>query len=163
MTDYLFTGPTDSILLLANLNFWGLFMTFLTMLMQFKSAHYEVVKAGYTSDDIETAFPYSTWYKKNGLTTLQIAQSINLIVCVAFWQSYVEDGHTFRNFDYTFSSFNAAALNLYIIIRLIVLHNFPLLVTTLSIFLANVIFLESDWWLDMQTAILYLFINYTIV
>jgi hypothetical protein len=33
MTDYMFLGPTDAILLMANLNFWGLFMTFLTMLL----------------------------------------------------------------------------------------------------------------------------------
>ena len=53
MTDYMFLGPTDAILLLANLNFWGLFMTFLTMLLQFKSAHYETVKANTVADDIE--------------------------------------------------------------------------------------------------------------
>jgi hypothetical protein len=43
------------------------------------------------------------------------------------------------------------------------MHNFPIIATTASIYLANIIFLESDWWLDFQTALLYLFTDYTLV
>ena len=43
------------------------------------------------------------------------------------------------------------------------MHVFPLIATTISIFVVDIIFLESDWWLDMETALLYLFFDYTLV
>ena len=162
ITDYFFLGPTNSTFLVGNLNFWGLVMTFLTMLLQFKSAHYETIKANSTAEDKEVTFPYSTWYKKNGLSSLEIAQAINIVVFTAFWIRFFSEGWTFYDDGYTFSSFGSGVMYFYILCRQILIHNVPLLVTTLSIYMSNLIFLETDWWLGMQTGLLYLFVDYTL-
>jgi len=146
ITDYLFLGPTNSLFLSGNLNFWGLVMTFMTMLLQFKSAHYETLKSNSEAEDKDAVFPYSTCYKRNGLTSLEIAQAINLVVFIAFWIRFFTEGWVIYDDGYTFSSFGAV-MWLYILLKQILIHNVPLLLTTLSIYMSNLIFLETDWWL----------------
>lgn len=83
----IFLGPADSVLLLANFNLWGLFMTFLSLLFQYKSSNYEVAKARADRQgiDVATYFPYSTYYKRNALRTLEGSLAINFITIIVFW------------------------------------------------------------------------------
>ena len=41
-------------------------------------------------------------------------------------------------------------------------HTFPLLATLASIFTADIILLETDWWLNLDVAVAYVVTNYTI-
>ena len=45
--------------------------------------------------------------------------------------------------------------------RNVYIHNMPFIITTVSIFSADIIFLESDWWLLFEIAVLYIFTNYS--
>lgn len=120
------------------------------------------MKASSEAEDKDAAFPFSVWYKSNGLGSLEIAQAINITVFLAFWIRFFTDGYVFYDGGYTFSSFGTGIVWLYVICRQILIHNVPLLFTTLSIYMANVIFLETDWWLGVQTGLVYLFIDYTL-
>ena len=42
------------------------------------------------------------------------------------------------------------------------MYTFPLFVALTSLFIADVIVIESDWWINIVISGLYLFINYTI-
>jgi hypothetical protein len=85
--EQIFIGPTDSILLLANFNLWGQTVTFFSMLFQYKSSNYEVAKvtAETLGVDVSIYFPYSTWYKRIALRTLEASLAINFITLLAFY------------------------------------------------------------------------------
>lgn len=41
-------------------------------------------------------------------------------------------------------------------------HTFPIIASLTSIFAADVVFLESDWWLNVDLAVFYVFVNFAI-
>ena len=87
MVENIYLGPVDTVLVLANFNLWGLFMTFLSVVFQYKSSVYEVAKSQALEQglDIAVLYPYSKWYKTNGLRTLQISLAINAVTVIVFW------------------------------------------------------------------------------
>ena len=42
------------------------------------------------------------------------------------------------------------------------IHTVPIILSTISIFSADIIFLETDWWLNFEFCIFYLFLNYSL-
>ena len=60
----MYVGPADIAPLLANLNWWGNVMTFFTLLLQFKTANYEIAKKVATN---QLDFQFSSYYKKIAL------------------------------------------------------------------------------------------------
>ena len=44
----------------------------------------------------------------------------------------------------------------------IVTHTLPFVISTVLVFITETIFLETDWFLLMNTAIVYLFVNWTV-
>ena len=87
IAEQIYLGPADSTVLLANFNLWGMIGTAATMLFQYKSSNYEVAKARAAEQGLDVAvmYPYSTWYKRNALRTLEGSTAINFITLLAFW------------------------------------------------------------------------------
>jgi len=82
IVEELYIGPTDTFLLAGNLNFWGIVVSFTSLLLQFKAANYEIEKKKSSN---KNGFPFSIYYKKMALQSLEIAVSINFSVFVAYW------------------------------------------------------------------------------
>ena len=87
IVEQVFLGPSDSTLLLANLNLWGLTVTLFSMLFQYKSSNYEVAKSkeDLLGVDVSIYYPYSTWYKLMALRTLEASLAINFVSLLTFY------------------------------------------------------------------------------
>jgi hypothetical protein len=166
IAEQVFIGPVDTILLLANFNLWGLIATFFTMLFQYKSSNYEVEKATAESQGLYVAvyYPYSTWYKRIALRFLEASLSLNFITLLAFYVFIIPN----TGVDFYKSSLDEAFgsniySNSYFFVRNILVHTVPFVSTIFSIFMADIVFLESDWWLNVDIAVGYLFVNYAVM
>ena len=163
MMEQLFTGPIDSLENLAYLNTWSYLLTFYTNLMQWKSANYEVEKKEAKTTDPSKKYPNSMWYKAFALTTLEIASALNFVNLIGFW---------FFVFPNSASAYDTAQLNealgstwaaqAYFFLRNYVVHTVPFLVTSANIFLADVVFMETDWYLMPTTAMFYLLVSFSV-
>ena len=84
--EYLYVGPTDTLLLSSYLSAWGIVSTFVAQVSQYKAANYEVEKiAAIDAGRSSLKFPYSPWYKRVALTSLEVSFGLNIIVFVAYW------------------------------------------------------------------------------
>jgi hypothetical protein len=119
-------------------------------------------------ENVAEMFPYSTWYKRNGLRTLEASLGINFITILVFWAYILPNtGQDYykSSLDEAFgieSSYLTLIVQSYFMVRNIVVHTLPFIMSMVSVFMADVVFLESDWWIIFDTAALYLFTNYAV-
>ena len=90
ITESLFLESGDYLDLMANFNMWGMIITFITLLLQYRSTNYEILKqqyidSGKNDEEVTTKYPSSNWYKRSGLMTLEISFGINFVTFVGFW------------------------------------------------------------------------------
>ena len=46
--------------------------------------------------------------------------------------------------------------------RNIIVHTFPFIGSLVTVLMADVVFMESDWWINFEIAVAYVFTNYAI-
>lgn len=159
----LFLGPTDSALILSHFSFWSLISTFSTMLLQYKAANYEIEKLQSFKRGSNKKFPYSVYYKREALQSLEVAVCINFIVFIAYWfwvfpTAYEQ--YKLSTLDETYGE-NWYSVSYYYY-RSIVMHSLPFMMTICTIFFSDIIFLESDWYIVFVITALYLIINFAL-
>ena len=49
---------------------------------------------------------------------------------------------------------------LYFFVRNIIVHTFPFVASVVTTFMSDVVYLESDWWLNFDLGVAYVFVNY---
>jgi hypothetical protein len=113
-------------------------------------------------------YPSSTWYKGFALKTLEGSLAINAITILVFW-AYIfpNTGEDFykSSLDEAFGVKDdtlTVIIQAYFWVRNIIVHNFPFIVSLTSAIMADVVFLETDWWINFDLAVVYVFTNYAI-
>ena len=95
------------------------------------------------------------------LTSLEVSFGLNIIICVAYY-TYIWPN---QGKDYDASSLEEAfgkniLTDSYFLVRNLVVHTVPLLFTLISVFITDVVFLETDYLLIILTTIIYVFTNF---
>ena len=145
--EYLYVGPTDTLLLSSYLSVWGIVSTFVSSVSQYKAANYEIEKVrAISAGSSSTKYAYSPWYKRVALSSLEVSFGLNIIIFVAYW-TYIFPN---QGVDYNSSSLEEAfgkniGTELYFLVRNIVIHTVPLFISLTSVLITDVVFLETDY------------------
>lgn len=131
--------------------------------MQWKSSNYEVEKKDAKVTNPTKSYPNSIWYKAFALTSLEIASAINFVNLIGFWFFVFPNSASAYDTAQLDEAFNSSWLvQVYFFLRNYIVHTLPFLVTTMNIFLADVVFLETDWYLMPTTAMFYLLVSFSV-
>lgn len=156
--DELFLGPNDFTGTLANMNFWGITVSLASLVYQFKSANYEMQKQKALD---KTLWPYSIWYKKAALQSLEIAHAINISVAFGFF-FFIFPNTGYANSPISTAFQDQSSTYNYWQFRMFTMHLLPVLLTTFQIFMSDIVFMETDWWLPIVVALIYILVNWTL-
>jgi hypothetical protein len=145
---------------MTNLNWWGLVVGFLTVLLQHKAAVYEIdrLKSGKRN-----TYKYSAAYKRAALQTLEIAVAITFTTASAYWNFiFPEQNEHYKAATAKYILGDNYFTDFYWYYRSIVLHSLPFFLMMICVFMTDIIFLETDWWLISLTAFFYTMFNYAV-
>jgi hypothetical protein len=53
-------------------------------------------------------------------------------------------------------------IQVYFFVRNILVHNLPLVISVVTTIMSDVVFLESDWWINFELGAAYVFVNYAV-
>jgi hypothetical protein len=132
----------------------------ISMINQYKSAAYEMDKA---TDVTGRRFPYSIHYKKEAMRTLMLANGVNFVLAFAYLL-FVLPNHSDEFNTTTLGEVygNSNTVRAYFFFRTVVFNVSPLVMTMAIIYLSDVVFMESKWWLIVEWGIAYIIVNYTV-
>ena len=97
------------------------------------------------------------------LHTLQVAMALNFVIFIAYWVYIIPQTQTILvtgQYDEAFGTNDFTTVYFYI--RSILTHTTPYLALWFMTFTADIIYLESDWYLVLLYGIVYTFINFSV-
>ena len=135
----------------------------MTMLLQYKSSNYEVAVKAAKDAKTDEDFLYRTYYKKVALLSLEAAIGVNVICLYNFWfwiYPNLDDEFSTSTLGEGFTeSFESTS---YYKLRSVIVNTLPFYVCLLSVFLSDVIIMETDWYVHMMTTFTYMLVNFAI-
>ena len=97
------------------------------------------------------------------LITLEIGFAVNLLNLCGWWTYVFPNSATAYDTGALTEAFGAGWwIEVYFVVRNYIVHTIPFVFTVLNILSADIIFLESNWWLMPTTAALYFICNFLV-
>ena len=105
-------------------------------------------------------FQNSTFYKRITLYSLELVFSLNFVLCIGFlFYIFPNSSTLYQQSSLTYSFGDTFYVQMYFIIRNVIINIIPALCTVLNILSSDIVFIEVDWWLFPLISVIYLIAN----